>query len=115
MPKFCRITKNGKILSDNTKFCNTIFSKTKGLMFSKKGNSAILVNSKESYSGIHMFFVFYPLDIIWLNKDKIVVDIHKNVKPFTPLLKPKKKAKYILELPAGNNTVNIKDKLNFNQ
>ncbi|MFH1210115.1 MAG: DUF192 domain-containing protein [archaeon] len=50
---------------------------------------------------IHMFFVFFPIDVVWLNKNKKVVDIRRNVKPFILWIKPKNKAKYIIELPKG--------------
>ncbi len=46
----------------------------------------------------------YPIDIVWLDKDKKVVYIVKNAPPesypyenFTP----KQDARYVLELPAG--------------
>ena len=44
-----------------------------------------------------MFFVFYPIDVLFLDKNKIVVEIKENFKPFT-FYNPKKKSKYILEL-----------------
>lgn len=88
-------------------------------MFSKKleANEALLIiNSKESKidSIIHMFFVFYPIDVIWLDSSKKVVDIKTNAKPFAPFIKPGKPAKYILELPAEkSNLIKIGDKLTF--
>lgn len=72
-------------------------------MFNFSKDGAILVSRGEnvSESSIHMFFVFRSLDILWLNKNMEVVDIRRNVKPFTPLVKPKKAAKYVVELPVG--------------
>ena len=43
-----------------------------------------------------MFFVFYPIQIIWINSKLEVVDV-KKVYPFSPLIYSKNKAKYILE------------------
>jgi uncharacterized membrane protein (UPF0127 family) len=46
----------------------------------------------------------YPIDIIWLDKDKKVVYIVKNAPPESypyESFTPKQNAKYVLELPAG--------------
>jgi len=63
-----------------------------------------------------MFFVFYPIDVIFLDKNKIIVEIKENFKPFT-FYTPKNKAKYIIELK--NNTIKetntkIGDIISFN-
>jgi len=49
-----------------------------------------------------------PLDIIWINKDKKIVDYVEYAQPQgarktidLPVYKPKEKAQYILELPGG--------------
>ena len=87
-------------------------------MFSKplkKGNAIVLVSPKQGIleTTIHMLFVFFPLDIIWLDKNKKVVDIHKNVKPFT-FAAPKKPAKYIIELPCGiSSNIKINDEVSM--
>ena len=47
-----------------------------------------------------MFFVFYPIDVLFLDKNKKIVEIKENFKPFT-LHNPKNKAQYIIELPKG--------------
>jgi uncharacterized membrane protein (UPF0127 family) len=73
-----------------------------GLMFRNiKGNTAILKNyNRES---LHTLFVFYPIDIIFLDKNKKVIEIKKNIKPFTLKIIPNKKAKYVLECKARNS------------
>lgn len=82
----------------NLVFCDTFLSKFIGLMFSKKRN-LVFVLKKESLVNaiIHMFFVFYSIDVYWLDKDKNIIDFRKNVKPFTIAI-PRKKAKYIIEI-----------------
>ena len=90
---------NNRIISDDIKLCNGA-SKIKGLMFSgklKDNEGLILSNS----SSIHMLFVFQKIDVVWLNKNKIVIDKKEDVKPFSLLIKPKVKADYVIELPPG--------------
>ena len=48
-----------------------------------------------------MLFVFQSIDVVWLNKNKLVIDKKENVKPFNFLIKPKEEAYYVLELPLG--------------
>lgn len=95
------ITKN-KILAKEAKICKTPFPKALGLMFSKKSKALIFIFSKEKIISLHMFFVFFPIDVLFLNKNKKVVEIKENFKPFRIMI-AKKPAKYVIELP--NKTI----------
>lgn len=75
------------------KICKSHFSKFRGLMFSKKKN-LLFVFDKEKPIFIHMFFVFFPINIYYFNKNKKLIE-KVRAYPFT-ILKPRK-AKYILE------------------
>lgn len=114
-----RILHKTIILADNVKQYTNIFSRFKGLRFSKplkEKQAIILVAEKESIreTMIDMLFVFFPLDVLWLDKNKRVVDMRRNVKPFTPIVTPKKPAKYIIELKTGTtNNINLGDELKF--
>jgi uncharacterized membrane protein (UPF0127 family) len=107
------------IIADDVKTCKDIFSRGKGLRFSKplkKGQAMLFISPEESclYTSIDMFFVFFSIDIIWLNSDKEIIDIRRNIKPFTPLVTPKKPAKYVIELPVNSsNFLKIGNKLKF--
>ena len=46
-------------------------------MFSKQKNIVMIFN-KEDFHSIHMFFVFFPIDVLWLDSDKKVVDLKEN-------------------------------------
>ena len=79
------------------KVCKTPLSKAIGLMFSRKKN-LLFVLGKEQRVPLHNFFVFYPINLVFLDKNKKVIEIKKNFKPFT-LYTSKKKASYLLETP----------------
>ncbi len=89
-----------RILAKNTKICKSIFSKTFGLMFSLKRKSLIFIFREEKIIPLHMLFVFYPIDVLFLDKNKKVVEAKKNFKPFS-FHATKKKAMYVVELPKG--------------
>lgn len=81
-------------------YYNSVFKKFLGLMFLNPKNKLLIITLKKESrinASIHTLFVFYPIDVVWLNKNKIVVDIKKNIKPFSFNIKPKKSSKYILE------------------
>ena len=84
------------LLAENAKACNNIFSKSLGLMFSKP-KSLIFIFKKEKIIPLHMFFVFYPIDVLFLDKNNVVVETKENFMPFTFYI-PKYKAKYVIEL-----------------
>lgn len=108
------ITKNGKEIT-KAKFCNNPITSMLGLMFSKP-KAAVLKTSFESVTAttIHTFFMRFSIDAIWLNKDKKIVDIKRNIKPYRILIAPKKKAMYVVEIPS-NKRVSLKegDQLKF--
>ena len=94
------ITKN-KTINIDAEILDDTFSKFIGLMFSKKINTTLIFKfNKEKFISLHMLFVFYPIDVLCLNKKKIIVDKKENFKPFT-FYKSKKKAMYAIELRNG--------------
>ena len=61
---------------------------------------------------MHMFFVFFPIDVLFLDKNKKIIEIKKNLRPFS-FYYSKNKAKYVAELTEKND-YKIRNKLNFN-
>ena len=89
-----------RILAKKHEECRSVFSKAKGLMFSFpiKNKGLVFVFEKEKRIDLHMFFVFYPIDLIFLDRKKKIIEIKEKFMPFTFYIS-KKKAKYLLELP----------------
>lgn len=119
--RYYEIINKNIILADKAKYFDNFFFKAKGLMFTRplrRGHGLILVAPNEGIleTTIHMLFVFYPVDIIWLNSEKIVVDIKQKVLPFIPWIIPKEPAKYVVELPINTaKHIRIGDKLDFTE
>ncbi len=87
---------------------NNRFTIAKGLMFRQNlaENEAMLFILP--YEGSHSFWMkntLIPLDIVWLNKDKKVVDIAKDAQPCSsnecPSYRNQQPAQYVLEINAG--------------
>ena len=92
--------RNGKIIAVKKRECRSIFSRAKGLMYSKriKDEGLVFFFDKEKITSLHMFFVFFPIDVLFLDKNKKVIDVKENFKPFT-FYANKKPAMYVIELP----------------
>ena len=80
--------------------CKSMTSKAKGLMFTDKAfvrEAALLFEfNKPTRQSLHMFFVFYPIDLIFLDENKCVVELKQNFRPFQTY-NSSKKSKYVLE------------------
>jgi uncharacterized membrane protein (UPF0127 family) len=84
-----------------------ILGQAKGLMFRKsmpRNGGMLFVFPYDGRHSIWMFRMRFPIDIIWIDSKKRVVDIKWNAKPcllFCIPYFPRRPAKYVLEVNAG--------------
>jgi len=112
------INKTKKTELGETEVADTFFSRLRGTMFKKKLEKGLILKlpSARSRSGsaIHMFFVRFPLDIIFADSDRNVVDT-VSIDPWKTYT-PKKPAKYVIEMGKGTiktSKTEVGDKLEF--
>jgi uncharacterized membrane protein (UPF0127 family) len=72
----------------------------------KENQSMLFVFEREAYWPFWMQKMYFPIDIIWLDKNCQVVDIEKHLPPCEretncPSVKPNRPAQYVLETVAG--------------
>ena len=98
------------VLVRKLELADTVGRQTLGLMFRKElgSNSGFLMKfSRNGKHSIWMPFMRFSIDIIFIGKDKRVVDINHSAKPIglNPktwrVYMPKKKCMYVLEVNAG--------------
>jgi uncharacterized membrane protein (UPF0127 family) len=103
------ITKN-VVLADRVEVANTPFKRLKGLLGRKRldvGEGLII----SPCSSIHTFFMRFPIDVIFLNKNNQVVAMANSL-PSARLFGLPLKAKLVIELPQGllkNTKTGLKD------
>ncbi|TYQ17662.1 UNVERIFIED_CONTAM: hypothetical protein Cloal_0020 [Acetivibrio alkalicellulosi] len=107
------ISKN-TILASNCKVANTFFKRFLGLMFKKylPLGQGLLITPCNS---IHMFFMKFPLDIVFIDKGQTVVYTIENITPWK-CSKIIKTSYSVLELPVGtikNTQTTVGDKIGF--
>lgn len=110
------ISKNTEI--GESEIADTFFSRLRGAMFKNRLEKGLILKLPEtrsrSGSAIHMFFVKFPLDIIFVDGDMTVVDT-VSIDPWK-MYTPKKPSRYIVEMEKGTITeskTQIGDKLDF--
>ena len=103
------------VICKRKKLLRNIIQKAIGLMFSKKIRNIgyIFIFKKPMKIDLHMFFVFYPIDVIFLDKEKKVIEIKRNFRPFT-FYYSKSRVSYVIELPKGKaDHIDLKDLIEF--
>lgn len=88
------------------KHANTFWTRFKGLQFQKKPivEEGLLITKCNS---IHMFFMRFPIDVVFLNQTNQVVKVVPHLKPWR-IVSPVDSARSTLELPIGTiDTRNI--------
>jgi uncharacterized membrane protein (UPF0127 family) len=89
------------ILTERIEYADTFFRRLVGLMFSDpEDRGLVFTYSYEQYISLHMFFVFYCIDVLWLNSQGEVVFLKEEFRPFTVVF-PSEKARSAIELPSG--------------
>ncbi len=106
-------TKNTTLVKQG-KIADTFFTRLKGLLGSpplKKGQGLLLKGEKS----VHTFFMSFPIDVVYIDKDLQVIKIDQNMPPFR-LGRYVARAASILELPVGiiqETDTTVGDHLNF--
>lgn len=77
-----------------------------GLMGKKNINYSLLIKNCKS---IHTFFMKEEIDVLLLDKNNIIIDIKRNIKPNKIIIFKNKKRTNILEMP---NNSSLKYKIN---
>ncbi len=85
------------------RYCKDFLCQLRGLSFRRSlpiDEGLLLVQSRESKldAAIHMLFMWMDLTVVWLNKEKQVVDI-RLARRWRPVYIPDAPAMYVLELP----------------
>ncbi len=93
---------DGMIVAADVELANTYIKRVVGLMFRKSLDGALVFDmGRETYDGIHMLFVRFPIDVVFLSAEKKIVDVKANVRPWVGTAFPRSWFRYAIELPAG--------------
>jgi hypothetical protein len=100
------IKSKNTVVATNVEFACSIFKQVKGLMFSRRipdDYALVFVLKKPQKVSLHMLFVNYPIDAIFLDEKKRVIKT-SSLYAWIGLSFCKEKVKYIIETSHGKFT-----------
>ncbi|WP_185806819.1 DUF192 domain-containing protein [Bacillus sp. HMF5848] len=71
---------NERILAEEVETAYSFFKRLKGLMFTDQLSSGCAIHIKPCRS-IHSFFMNYPIDVLYVNDDGIIVALEEGFEP----------------------------------
>ncbi|TWT58856.1 hypothetical protein KOR42_22430 [Thalassoglobus neptunius] len=113
------IESTGEVLVEKLFIADTWWSRFRGLQFQRELPEAMGLLLYPS-SSIHMFWMRFPINLLFLDRDGKVVESRENVRPWTVAVAGKKDAAAALELPVGarlaepGETLRIRDDSGIN-
>ncbi|MBU1124649.1 MAG: DUF192 domain-containing protein [Candidatus Omnitrophica bacterium] len=96
----------GKNFCVTAEVCDTEKTRSRGLMFRKEladNRGMLFIFEKEAAYSFWMKNMRFPIDIIWLDKNKTIIDMHNDVLPCKDVCKnyiPAQPVLYVLEVGA---------------
>jgi uncharacterized membrane protein (UPF0127 family) len=116
---FIRNSNQPELTPARVKYCDSFMCRLRGLMFRERlepDDGLLLVQGQRDSridASIHMLFVPFDLNVVWINTDLTVVD-KIIAKAWRPAYVPAKPACYILEIhPDRWDDYQIGDKVEF--
>ncbi len=94
------------VIASRVERADTFLKMTLGVMFRRHlppGFAMIFDVGRETRSGIaiHMTFVLVPIDVVFLDGKRTIVDIKRHLRPWIGMAFPGAPARYAIEMPAG--------------
>lgn len=108
----------GTPLIERVRRADSFGLRLRGLTFRRRlgpDEGLLLVGSRSSRAdaAIHMFFVFFPIGVLWLDAEGHVVD-KVIARPFRPFYAPKAPALYVLECqPEVIDKIEVGEQIRF--
>jgi uncharacterized membrane protein (UPF0127 family) len=93
----------GETVAHEIKVADSFWTRFRGLMLRRRlpeGEGMLFKFNNPGRHSIHMFFMRFPIDLVYLNSDFIVVELKERIKPWR-IYRPKNKVSYLVELPVG--------------
>lgn len=95
---------DGTIVATNVEHARSVLKQVRGLMFRRSipRDFAMIFDMRwEQYIGIHMLFVPFPVDLIYLDEKRQIVDL-RHMRAWTGIATSRRPARYAIEMPAGS-------------
>jgi len=111
---------NGDVISSDVEYAKSMFKQAKGLMFRRSVHDSyamVFIFPSLKKISLHMLFVPFPLDVLFLNEEKKIVKT-TTLRPWIGIGDSGEKIRYVIELPSGAisaNDLKVGDHLMFDE
>lgn len=97
MPKLTN-TKTGEVLVEDLQLAETWWTRFRGLMMRRRlaPGAGLLI---EPCTSIHMMWMLFPIDAIWLDAERRVTKVSRGIPPWVGAARGGKSARAVVELP----------------
>jgi uncharacterized membrane protein (UPF0127 family) len=91
-----------RVICNKIVFRKSFIKKAIGLQFHRKihDEAHIFIFDRKKKIALTMWLVFFPIDVLFLDDKKKIVEIKEDFRPFTNYF-PKKESCFVIELPSG--------------
>lgn len=86
-------------IAHHARVADTFWTRLRGLIGREPlapGEGLVIVPCK----GVHMWFMRFPIDVIYVGEGDRVVDVDENLQPWA-IGRPRRESRYVIEVPAG--------------
>ena len=104
------------IIADEARIASSAWARTRGLMLARTlpERHGLVIDPCGS---IHMFFMRFPLDVLYVDRDDRVVRVQRGIRPWRIGPLHTRGARYVIELPVGaidRSLTEVGDQLRLN-
>jgi uncharacterized membrane protein (UPF0127 family) len=109
-----------EVILARARWCSSYWCHLRGLQFVRhlpENEGLLFVTGYEgrTHTAIHMFFMFFSIAVVWLDKAGVVVD-KQLARPWRPAYAPRSPAQYYIEArPSLLDRVEIGDPIRFDE
>ncbi len=91
--------------------CRNFICQMIGLMFNPIKKNLVFIIDGQERMFIHTFFMFYKIDVLFLDNKRQVVEAKRKLRPFS-FYRSRIKPRYIVEMPDASK-INLGDFIEF--
>ncbi len=90
---------SGQVLAQRVVWARSLWARTRGLIGRRLGPGEVL--ALQPTNGIHMFFMAYPIDVIFIDRQGSILRIDRHLRPWIGMVPYVRGARTTLEFCAG--------------
>ncbi len=101
------------VICEKEKYAMSLWNCMRGLMF-RRCQNLVMVFSGDKKVSLHMWFVFFPIDVLIVDRDHRIVEIARDFRPWR-MWQSSVQGKYVIELGIKKGKYEVGDVVEFRE